>query len=66
MKDYTRLDPACRNAHDHVWLHFLHARLHAMLWMRHTYGRTDEYIANTLSMDPIQVKLILDAENHPE
>ena len=43
---------------DHPWAKFLEARMHAMAWLR-ADGADDAQIAKTMSMDPVQVHLIL-------
>jgi hypothetical protein len=42
---------------DHPWSRFLEARAEAICWLRDD-GQTDAQIANTLSMDTMQVTLI--------
>lgn len=42
----------------HPWGHFLHARRLAMAWLREE-GYSDEQIAHAMSMDTMQVTLIL-------
>lgn len=48
----------------HPWGNFLHARRLAMQWLREE-GESDERIAEILSMDKMQVTLIMmtDVEN---
>jgi hypothetical protein len=43
---------------DHPWQNFLHARKLAIEWLIEEYGEDYEKIANALSMDATQVKLI--------
>ena len=43
---------------DHPWAQFLYARGQCIVWMKNQFLRSDEEIAQFLSMDEIQVKLI--------
>lgn len=43
----------------HPWGAFLHARAIALRWLRDEMKETPEKIAQTMSMDPGQVRLIL-------
>lgn len=44
---------------NHPWSQFLYARAAAMHWMREEMNRSNAEIAAALSMDEIQVRLIL-------
>lgn len=44
---------------DHPWANFLHARRLAMEWLRNEMKYDDARIARELSMDEMQVTLIL-------
>jgi hypothetical protein len=44
---------------NHPWTNFLYARRVVMEWMRKEMLYDDEQIARSLSMDGVQVKLIL-------
>lgn len=53
--------PFC-DAAPHPWGEFLKARYYAMLWMRDEMGYDNERIAYNLSMDEMQVYLILSSD----
>ncbi len=42
----------------HIWNEFLEARAKAIVWMNKHHGDSDRKIANVLSMDEEQVRLI--------
>ncbi len=44
---------------EHPWGQFLYARSQAILWMKNEMKRSNFEIANALSMDEMQVQLIL-------
>ncbi len=44
---------------NHPWSQFLYARAVAMYWMREEMGRSNAEIAMALSIDEMQVRLIL-------
>lgn len=46
----------------HPWANFLHARRICLEWMRKELNYNDEQIAHAMSMDAMQVKLILMTE----
>jgi hypothetical protein len=47
-------------ASNHPWGAFLHARARALRWLRDEMKETPEKTARTMSMDPTQVRLILE------
>jgi len=50
----------------HPWAVYLHHRARVLRWL-HDQGKTPEQIVSELSMDPMQVRLILmTVEEHPE
>ena len=49
----------------HPWGHFLNARYKAILWMREERKYSDKKIAESLSMDEMQVYLIRNSTHMP-
>lgn len=47
----------------HAWGDYLKSRYKAMLWVKETFGYSDEEIAKVFSMDETQVGLILRSAN---